>query len=250
MDKRLSDKVVLITGAARGQGEAEARLFVAHGAKVVLTDVLDEEGEKVAADIGDDAMFLHHDVQSEEEWKNVSAQTIEHFGTITVLVNNAGILRTGPMLDTTTHEFEEVFSTNQLGCFLGMRTIGRIMADSGTSGSIVNISSVAGLVGSVGLICYTASKHAITGMTKVAALELGPRIRVNSVHPGFVKTKMTEAASGDAGDAIVQRLPLKRAATPLDVAKVALFLASDESDYCTGSEFLVDGGMLAGPLIP
>ena len=181
---RLDGKVALISGAARGQGEAEARLFAAEGAKVVLADILDEEGTTVAKDIGDAAAYLHLDVTSEADWQAVVDKAIDRFGGIDVLVNNAGIFAINPLATTSLDEYRRIIEINQVGVFLGMKAVASHMA-ARASGSIINISSVAGLQGSMGTISYTASKFAVRGMTKVVAKELAPfGVRVNSVHPG------------------------------------------------------------------
>ena len=185
---RLDGKVALITGAARGQGEAEARLFVAEGAHVMLGDVLDDDGEVVAKELGDRAAYRHHDVTSEDDWVAIVAATQSEFGRVDVLVNNAGVFRVLGLTMTTLDEYLRIVTINQIGTFLGMKAVAETMIAQG-SGSIVNISSVAGLTGSAGTIAYTASKFAVTGMTKVAAVELAPfGVRVNSVHPGYIDT--------------------------------------------------------------
>ena len=245
---RLDGKVALISGAARGQGEAEARLFAAEGAKVVLADILDEEGTTVAKDIGHAAAYLHLDVTSEADWQAVVDKAIDRFGGIDVLVNNAGIFAINPLATTSLDEYRRIIEINQVGVFLGMKAVASHMAGR-ASGSIINISSVAGLQGSMGTISYTASKFAVRGMTKVVAKELAPfGVRVNSVHPGLIDTAMLRQISdvvpgGD--DQLRQSVPLGTLAEVRDVANLVLFLASDDSSYCTGSEFVVDGGMTA-----
>jgi len=245
---RLEGKVALITGAARGQGEAEARLFAAEGAKVVLTDVLDAEGELVAKDLGDAALYLHHDVTDEQAWQATVDKAIDRFGGVDVLVNNAGIFTIVPTATMSLEDYRRVIDVNQVGVFLGMKAISSHMA-ARASGSIVNISSIAGLQGSAGTVAYTASKFAVRGMTKVVAMELAPfGVRVNSVHPGIIETPMLAgftALGDEVLDRIVERIPAGRVATADDVARMVLFLASDESTYCTGAEFVVDGGMTA-----
>jgi 3alpha(or 20beta)-hydroxysteroid dehydrogenase len=245
---RLNGKVALITGAAKGQGEAEARLFAREGATVILTDVLTEAGEAVAAEIGPNASFHTHDVSSEDDWNRVLAAVVEQHGRIDVLVNNAGIAPMGPMLQTSTEEFRRVMEVNQLGVFLGMRTCAPHMQPGS---SIVNISSVDGLVGTQGLLAYTGTKFAVRGMSKSAAMELGPLgIRVNSVHPGIINTDMLggEVAQGLLG-LLQDKIPLGRIAESGEVATLVAFLASDESSYCSGSEFTVDGALTAGPYL-
>ncbi|ANZ43379.1 3-alpha-hydroxysteroid dehydrogenase [Lentzea guizhouensis] len=241
---RLSGKVALITGAARGQGAAAARRFVAEGASVLLTDVLDEPGKELAASLG--ASYFHLDVSSEQDWE-AAVEAARELGEISVLVNNAGVLHFSALADTTLADYQRVISINQVGTFLGMRAVVPSMKRAG-GGSIVNVSSVEGLAGMPMLTAYTASKFAIRGMTKVAALELGEHgIRVNSVHPGAIDTAMVSTALGREIDVspIGKRLALRRIGQPEDVANVVLFLASDESAYCTGGEFAVDGGATA-----
>ena len=243
---RLDGKVCIVTGAARGQGAAEAELFRAEGAEVVITDVLDDAGRAHAASIG--ALFVRHDVRSEEEWAEVVRVTLERHGRVDVLVNNAGIFDRAKLLDTTVEQFRRMFEVNQLGVFLGMRSVAPAMIDQ-RAGSIVNISSIAGMVGSPGAVAYGASKYAVRGMTKSVAVELARhQIRVNSIHPGMIETDMiTQVTSGDPGrhEKMERNVPLGRAADPSEVALLALYLASDESRYCTGSEFVIDGGVTA-----
>jgi len=247
--KRLEGRVALITGAARGQGEAEARLFAAEGAKVVLGDVLDDAGKDVARAIGDAAVYQHHDVSREESWASFVGTAQQTFGRVDVLVNNAGILKFSPLAETRLEDYLRVVHVNQVGCFLGMKAVIPAMSAAGR-GSIVNVSSVAGLEGSAGLVAYSSSKFAIRGMTKTAALELGRvGIRVNAICPGGVDTPMVRGGRDfehvDQGGWF-SKLPLGRIGKPEEVARLALFLASDESSYCTGTEFVCDGGQLAG----
>ena len=241
---RLDDKVCLITGAARGQGEAEARLFRAEGATVWLTDVLDAEGESVAADI--DGVYRHLDVRKESEWQALVAEMLTAYGRIDVLVNNAGIFATGRHFEIDTEEFQRIMDVNCLGVFLGMRAVSPVMRDAG-AGSIVNISSLAGLRGGVGAFAYHTSKWAVRGMTKAAAVENGRRnVRVNSIHPGLIDTEMMRSLPGAEDEVrLARRVPLGRPAQAEEVAELALYLASDESSYSTGSEFIVDGGLNA-----
>ncbi len=241
---RLDGKVALITGGARGQGAKEGELFAREGAKVVLTDILDEEGEKAAAQIGGD--YLHHDVTSEAEWGSAVSETVSRHGRLDVLINNAGIFRSGTTEATTLDDYRLVIEINQVGVFLGMKAVAPQMK-SQNGGSIVNISSVAGLEGQAGTIAYTASKWAVRGMTKVAAAELGRHgVRVNSIHPGLIETQMMEelpAIQAGKLDRINRLILLGRPAQAEEVANLALFLASDEASYCTNSEFVVDGGV-------
>jgi 3alpha(or 20beta)-hydroxysteroid dehydrogenase len=242
----MSDRVGLITGAARGQGEAAARLFQAEGAKVVIADVLEEQGRALAHALGEDALFLPLDVSREEQWEKAISTTLSHFGRLDALVNNAGILRLGPMLDTPLDDYMEVVRVNQVGCFLGMKIGGRAIADSG-GGAIVNTSSIGGLWGVPGGIAYSASKFAVTGMTRTAAIELGPLgVRVNAIHPGMIDTDMV--GGGEQVAAIGAALPVGRIGRPDDIARLALFLACEESAFCTGSSFTADGGVMAGDL--
>ncbi|MGW7691348.1 glucose 1-dehydrogenase [Streptomyces asiaticus] len=249
---RLDGRVALISGGARGQGEAEARRFVAEGASVLIGDVLDEEGRKVADDLGAAAHYTHLDVTNPEHWSAAVDLAVRNFGKLDALVNNAGIARFGALQDFPLDDYQRVVQVNQVGTFLGMQAVIPAMRTAG-GGTIVNISSTAGLAGVTGTIAYTASKFAVRGMTKVAAIELGPLgIRVNSVHPGGVDTPMNDQAvdidladpSGDPN----AKLPMGRIGRPEEVANMVLFLTSDESSYSTGSEFVADGGMLAGPL--
>jgi len=239
-------RVVLITGGARGQGEAEARMFAAAGATVVVTDVLDDLGERVAGEIG--GSYHHLDVSSESEWDAVVADVVTRHGRLDVLVNNAGILRGNQLVNETLEQWELVVRINQTGVFLGMRAAGRAMIAAGNGGSIVNISSVAGLEGVFGSLSYSATKWAVRGMTKVAAKELGRHgIRVNSVHPGIIVTEMTahfpEMHDEDRRRRTERATPLQRLGVPEDIAEMVFFLGSDASSYCTGQEFTVDGGM-------
>jgi 3alpha(or 20beta)-hydroxysteroid dehydrogenase len=261
---RLDGKVAVVTGSARGMGEAEARLFAAEGAQVVLADVLDQEGTAVAASIGDAAAFVHLDVTEEAGWRAVLDVATARFGVPDVLVNNAGILRVTPILTADLDDVRRIIDVNLMGAFLGLRVIGGAMVDAGR-GSIVNVSSTAGLVGQSTIAAYVASKWGVRGLTKAAALELGHLgVRVNSLHPGGITTSMLGVTdfpameeppargvvSSDpavaAVDTMVARVPLRRAGRPIEVARMALFLASDDASYCTGMEFVVDGGSVAG----
>jgi 3alpha(or 20beta)-hydroxysteroid dehydrogenase len=248
---RLDGKVALITGGARGMGESHVRRFVAEGASVVFGDVRDDEGKAVADDLGTQACrYLHHDVTSEQDWATAVALATEAFGKLDVLVNNAGVLAFGRIADTSVTDFRRIMDVNATGCWLGMRSVIGPMKDAG-GGSIVNISSIEGFSGAAGLSAYTASKFAVRGMTKSAATELGRLgIRVNSVHPGAILTPMVlEAASAydvAAGKDFMKSIPMRRFAEPAEVSHLVVFLASDESSYSTGAEFIVDGGILAG----
>lgn len=240
---RLADKVCLITGGARGQGAAEARLFHSEGATVWLADVLDTEGEALAAELPG-AHFRHLDVRDEAAWQQLVDEIVGTSGGLQVLINNAGIFRKNRMIDTPTEEFQLVMDINCLGVFLGMRTAAPAMI-AGGSGSIVNISSLAGMRAASGALAYGASKWAVRGMTKSASVELARKgVRVNSIHPGLIETPMADEL-GIGQDKLARRTPLGRIADASEVAQLALFLASDESSYSTGSEFIVDGGLNA-----
>ena len=249
MSSRLQGKVALISGGARGMGAAHARRFVAEGARVVIGDVLDVDGKEVAAELGDAAEFVHLDVTDEASWGAAVATTVERFGQLNVLVNNAGIVHVMPLAMTDVDDFRRVVEVNQVGVFLGMKAAIPAMADS-PPGSIVNISSLAGLIGAPGHVAYCASKWAVRGMTKVAALEVAPLgIRVNSIHPGLIDTPMFDVYRNlGIGERASEGIPLGRLAEAEDVSELALFLASDESRYSTGSEFVIDGGLSAGTL--
>jgi 3alpha(or 20beta)-hydroxysteroid dehydrogenase len=243
---RLQNKVALITGGARGMGEQEARLFAVEGAQVVITDVLDDDGKQAAADIGAAATYHHHDVTQESEWTSVVEAVLGEHGRIDVLINNAGIFRFGATTTTTEDEYRQIIDVNQVGVFLGMKAVLPHMIER-RSGSVINISSVAGLMGSPGMIAYGASKWAVRGMTKAAAKEVaGFGVRVNSIHPGIIDTAMGQQFE-DAGvmPVVLQQVPVGRLAEAVEVARLALYLASDDSAYSTGSEFVVDGGMTA-----
>ena len=242
---RLSGKVCIITGAAKGQGAVEARLFAEEGATVILTDVMAEEGAALAKTL--DQRFIEHDVGDATQWSEVVSQTIDQHGKIDVLVNNAGIFKSARMLETELPDYERIIRVNQTGVFLGMQSAGAVMCEAG-SGSIVNISSFAGMVGAPGAFAYATSKWAVRGMSKIAAQELGRfGVRVNSVHPGYIETDMlqqTPAATSGKMDTLVRRsVPLGRVASSEEVARVVLFLASDESSYVTNAELTVDGGL-------
>lgn len=242
----LKGKSALISGAARGMGAAEARLFVQAGARVVIGDLLEDAGRQLASEIGPAASFVRLDVTREDSWRNAVAHTLAHGGGLTVLVNNAGIFRRGGIAETTPEQFMQIVGVNQLGVYLGMRAALQEMKEKG--GSIVNISSTSGMVGSTNSCAYAASKFAVRGMTKSAALELGRYgIRVNSVHPGNIDTDMSrEGLTPDIIKNLVRQLPLGRQGQANEVAAMVLWLASDASSYCTGSEFVVDGGLIAG----
>lgn len=266
---RLDGKVALITGGARGMGESHVRAFAAEGARVVFGDVLDDKGKALATAIGEEnARYVHHDVTSEADWASAVATTVDTFGKLDILVNNAGILKFGRITDMPLEDFRRVLEVNAIGQWLGMKSVISPMREAG-GGSIVNVSSIEGMAGAAGLSAYSASKYAVRGMTKSAAQELGRYgIRVNSVHPGAILTDMilqaaqnlgvgkgSDGAGSDSGhhggadhyERFMQSIPLSRVGEAKDVTKLVVFLASDEASYSTGSEFIVDGGILSGP---
>jgi 3alpha(or 20beta)-hydroxysteroid dehydrogenase len=246
---RLEGKVAIVTGGARGQGAAVARRFVAEGARVTIADIRDDLGKELAAELGDAAIYQHLDVTSEEDWTAAVAETLSSFGHLNVLVNNAGILHFSSIADTSLADYERVIRVNQTGTFLGMRAVIPAMTEAGV-GSIINVSSVEGIAGSAYLTAYAASKFAVRGMTKCAALELGKlNIRVNSVHPGAIDTPMASEAVGgieiDMAKVGKRVAGLRRVGQPEEIASLQVFLASDESSYSTGAEFIADGGVSA-----
>lgn len=242
MSKRLTDKVAVVTGGASGIGEATVRKFVAEGAKVVIGDLNKERGQALAEELGEAAIFVAIDVTKASDWEEVKKQALEAFGTVDVLVNNAGISVAQSLLTMTEEQYRKILEINQVSVFLGMQKIAPIMIEKG-AGSIINTSSINGL--KAGAIGYTDSKFAVRGMTKAASAELAPQgVRVNSIHPGIIETPMT--MEGDAVEQIkayTNFVPMKRMAQAEEVANLMLYLASDESSYSTGSEFIVDGGL-------
>ncbi|MFC4799293.1 glucose 1-dehydrogenase [Neobacillus sp. GCM10023253] len=241
---RLEGKVAIITGAAQGMGAAHARRFVEEGAKVVLTDLNEEKGSQFASELGENALFLKQNVTSAEDWANVVAKAEKKFGPVNILVNNAGITMAKSILETTEEEYRRIVDINQVSVFLGMKTVIPSMQKAG-GGSIVNISSINGIVG--GAVGYTDTKFAVRGMTKAAAVECSHYgIRVNSVHPGVIATPMVVQEDTKAAvEEFAKHIPLKRVAQPEEVTNLVLYLASDESSYSTGAEFIVDGGITA-----
>ena len=248
---RLDGKVVFISGGARGQGAAEARIFAQEGAKIVIGDVLDAEGTSVASEIaesGGDALFVHLDVTDEEDWRSAIGAAVSNFGKLDVLVNNAGIWRRGRVEDTTVEDWDAIMDVNAKGVFLGSKLAIPEMRKAG-GGSIINISSTAGLVGGPRSSAYTASKGAVRLFTKATAIQYAKEgIRANSIHPGPIDTAMIQQVwQGEEQnrEAAIARTPLGRIGTPEDIAYGVLFLASDESSFMTGSELVIDGGSTA-----
>ena len=236
---RVDGKVVLISGGARGMGASHAELLVREGARVVIGDVLGEEGNLVEQKLGASAHFEHLDVTNPDHWDAVVAAAVTKFGRLDALVNNAGILKGGPLRGSSLSDWQQVLDVNLTGAYLGMRAVIEPMIDAG-AGSIVNISSVQGMAGTAHNHAYVASKFGLRGITKSAAVELAPHnIRVNSIHPGLVHTPMSRGVTEDS----MTPIPMRRGAAPGEVSTFVLFLVSDESAYATGAEFVVDGGL-------
>lgn len=245
---KLDGKVALITGAAQGMGAAHGRVLAAEGARVILTDVQENEGQALAREIGDGAVFIRHDVASFDDWQRVVSEGTARFGPINILVNNAGII--GPLAPTVEigmADYERVISINQHGVMYGMRAVLPGMIQGG-GGAIVNISSIAGMIACFGFpnLAYVASKFAVRGMTKAVAAEYGKHgVRVNSIHPGFILTPMMVAATDENGGGAAEMTMLKRMGKPEEVSRLVVFLASDDSAFVTGMEHIIDGGMTA-----
>ena len=241
---KLLDEVAIVTGGARGMGESHVRRFVEEGAKVVFTDINEEIGEKLSSELGDNALFVKHDVTDEAGWQEVVEKTEAAFGPVNVLVNNAGISMSKSIFDMSVEDYKKIIDINQVSVFLGIKAVLPSMQKA-EGGSIVNISSMNGIVG--GAVGYTDSKFAVRGLTKAAALQVGHLgIRVNSVHPGVIETPMV--TEGDAVEQIkefAKHIPMRRMAQSEEVTNMVLFLASNESSYSTGSEFIIDGGLTA-----
>ncbi|MCA6105073.1 glucose 1-dehydrogenase [Bradyrhizobium australafricanum] len=238
---RVNNKVILVTGAARGIGAAHARLLVAEGAKVVITDILHIEGEALAAQLGESAIYVRQDVTQSGEWTEVIASAERRFGALHGLVNNAGIANVAPLEEFPLDQWHKTIAVNLTGVFLGMQAALPAIRRAG-GGSIVNVSSVEGLRGSAGLHAYVASKFGVRGITKSAALEVAASgVRVNSIHPGLIATPMTASFESS-----LFPVPLGRPAEPQEVSQAVLFLLSDESSYLTGSEIVIDGGLTIG----
>lgn len=237
---RVSGKTVIVTGGARGLGAAFARRLVAEGASVVIGDLLADEGKAVADELGDAALFVPLDVTDETSWREAVRRTDETYGPVSGLVNDAGVVHVDPIETLDEADYRRVIDVNQVGVFLGMKSVLPSMREAG-GGSIVNVSSIGGIIAFSRILGYTASKWAVRGMTKTAAQEFGQYgIRVNSLHPGVVATEMT--ADSDRSHAMVANQPLPREADPAEMASLVLFLLSDEASYCTASEFVADGG--------
>jgi 3alpha(or 20beta)-hydroxysteroid dehydrogenase len=241
---RFDNTVALISGGARGMGASHARGLVAEGAKVIIGDILDDEGKLLADELGDSCTYVHLDVTDDDQWREAVATAERVYGPVGLLVNNAGIVAYGPCDLMPPEEFRRVIEINLTGTFLGMHNTVPSMRRAG-GGVIINISSTAGMMGYASISAYAASKWGVRGMTKSAAMELGKDgIRVVSVHPGPIRTPMT----ADFGDEMTATQPIKRFGEPEEVTKMVLFLAADAT-YSTGSEFVVDGGALLGPVL-
>ncbi|WP_063046211.1 glucose 1-dehydrogenase [Nocardia pseudovaccinii] len=236
---RVDGKVALISGGARGMGAAHAEMLVAEGAEVILGDILDDEGKALAESLGAAAHYVHLDVTEPVHWDAAVREAQSKFGKLNVLVNNAGIVNGGPLQKFDLGKWRQIIDVNLTGTFLGMRAVVDSMIAAG-GGSIINVSSIEGLRGAPWAHGYVASKWGVRGLAKSAALELASHnIRVNSLHPGLIRTPMTAGIPDD-----LVTIPLGRPAQPSEVATFVLFLASDESSYATGSEFVVDGGLV------
>ncbi|MFV9453436.1 glucose 1-dehydrogenase [Rhodococcus sp. NM-2] len=243
---RLDERVAVATGAARGMGASHARCLIAEGARNVLTDILVDEGTALADELGQNALFMTHDVTSPADWDCAIATAEEAYGPIDMLVNNAGVAAYAPIATCTEDDYRRIIDVNQVSVFLGMKAASCSMSKGG-GGSIVNISSVAGLIGEANTVAYTASKFAVHAMTKVAAKEFGPHgIRVNSIHPGVIETPMITDTpqAGAVIEAVAASAPLRRIGQPREVSNLVVFLASEESSFTTGAAFVVDGGVL------
>jgi 3alpha(or 20beta)-hydroxysteroid dehydrogenase len=237
---RVDEKVALISGGARGMGASHARMLVKEGARVVIGDILDDEGKALADELGEAARYVHLDVTEADQWETAVATATDQFGLLNVLVNNAGIVALGRIGKFDMAKWQKVIDVNLTGTFLGMQAVVEPMRAAG-GGSIINVSSIEGLRGSVMVHPYVASKWAVRGLAKSAALELGAdKIRVNSIHPGFIRTPMTKHLPDD-----VVTTPLGRPGQSEEVSTFVVFLASDESSYATGTEFVVDGGLVS-----
>src|SRR5256712_10165666 len=253
--RRFNNRTVIVTGGARGMGASHARGFIAEGANVVIADVLDQEGRRFADELGEPAIFSHLDVTSDRDWAVTVAAAEEAFGPVSVLINNAGIVRFGVIAETEPAVWRHVIEINLTGAYLGIRAVQSSMRKAG-GGAIVNVSSGAGFTATFGLAAYVASKWGVRGLTKTAALELGrDNIRVNSIHPGAIRTPILAAHAPDAAamaatmaGAGVGLSAITRVAEPEEITRLVLFVASDEASFSTGSEVIADGGPLLGPV--
>lgn len=242
--KRLENKVIIITGAAQGMGRIHAEKALREGAKVAITDINKELGVKVSQELGDNAIFIQHDVSNEKDWKRVVDTVIDKWERIDVLVNNAGITYSTPLEELSLESYMKIVNINQVSVFLGMKSVSSTMKKQ-KEGSIINISSMNGIVG--GAIGYTDTKFAVRGMTKAASRDLSPyNIRVNSIHPGVIQTPMLEQENvKEQVEKFKKSIPMRRVAQPEEVTNMVIFLSSNESSYSTGSEFIIDGGLTA-----
>lgn len=252
MARRLDGCVAIVSGAAGGQGAAETRLLVTEGAKVLAGDVDDAAGEALAKELGDPVLFHHLDVTSEDDWRDALGAAVDAFGRVTALVNNAGISDPPkPIVKTSVDEYRRIIEVNQVGAFTGIHVVAPAIVDAG-GGSIVNVSSVNGFVGAWGIAAYASSKFALRGLTRVAAIELARKgVRVNSIHPGPIDTPMLRGGlppGSDPVEAMSRVIAAGRVGSVDEVASMVAFLLSDDASYCYGSEFVLDGGYLAGPL--
>lgn len=245
---KLDNKTAIITGGARGMGAVTAKLFIEEGANVVITDILEDEGKETAQSLGDKALFVKHDVSKEADWESVVAATLATFGAINILINNAGIVSMGTIENQSLETWETTIGINLIGPAIGHRLVIPHMVAAG-GGSIVNVSSTEGLEGKNGVGAYAASKWGLRGFSKVAAYELGPKgIRVNTVHPGPINTKIANPMDAPAQvlNPLFAYYPLQRLGEPEEVARLNLFLASDDASFITGAEIAIDGGSSAG----
>ena len=243
---RLENKVAIITGSAVGIGKAIAKKFITEGAKVVFSDINGDES--LVTDFGDKALFVKCDVSKSEEVENLVNKTVEHFGKLDILVNNAGIGGLGGILEVTDESWNKTLNINLSGTMFGMRAAAKVMKEKGIKGSIINLSSILGLVGFSGSIAYCATKGGVVQLTHAGALDLAPhQIRVNAIAPGFIETEMTKdvLAQKEFNDLIISSTPFGYVGKTEDIANAALYLASDESSYVTGSVIYVDGGWTA-----
>jgi 3alpha(or 20beta)-hydroxysteroid dehydrogenase len=243
--KRLENKVAIITGAARGQGAAEARLFIDEGASVIISDVLVDEGSALAEELGAAATFVEHDISSEGGWASAVAAATKAYGALDILINNASFYQPLPLAETTVQNWQRHIDVNQTGVLLGLHAASDALAAAG-AGSVVNVASTVALRGYAGMYAYQATKWAVRGMSRAAARELAPRgVRVNTIFPGLIQTAMLGEQSAETTAGYAANIPLGRIGQPEDIAPAVLFLASDESSFITGAEIVIDGGSQA-----